>query len=227
MIIVYYWPTSNGHKIIIFLEEASLPYEIRPVDITNGEQYEASYRSIAPTCRIPAIVDTSPADGGSPISLFESGAILQYLAEKAGPIAPEDLRLRETIRQWLFWQTAHVGPMLGQYRYFSAFCPEKLPAAITRYKRQAVSIFNLLDSRLREHAYVADSYSIADIALYPWIASYAQYDMEIEAFPHVQRWIGIIAARPAVQRAYRIAEPIKTGRGLTDRGRHILFERAP
>lgn len=225
MLELYYWPTPNGHKITLFLEEAGLDYTIKPVNIGKGEQFDPAFLRIAPNNRMPALVDTAPADGGAPVSVFESGAILLYLAEKTGQFLPGDLRGRVEILQWLFWQMAGLGPMLGQNHHFSGYAPEKIPYAIERYVNETRRLYGVLDRRLAERACVAgDDYSIADMACYPWIVSHERQSMRLEDFPQLKRWFDAIAARPATQRAYARGEPY---RALSDtssaEARRILF----
>ena len=170
MIDLYYWPTPNGHKITLFLEEAGLEYAIKPVDIGKGAQFEADYLAISPNNKMPAIVDHAPADGGVPVSVFESGAILLYLADKTQRFIPGDLRGRNTVLEWLFWQMAGLGPMTGQHGHFSVYAPEKIAYAMERYRREAGRLLGVLDKRLDGRAFIAgDDYSIADMACYPWI----------------------------------------------------------
>lgn len=175
MIDLHYWPTPNAHKLTLFLEEAGLPYAIHPVNIGNGEQFRPEFLAIAPNNRMPAIVDHAPADGGAPISVFESGAILLYLAEKTGRFLPADLRGRTTVSEWLFWQMAGLGPMTGQYGHFHVYAPEAIPYAQERYAREAQRLLGVLDRRLEGRAFIAgDDYTIADMACYPWISPYAK-----------------------------------------------------
>lgn len=203
MIDLYYWTTPNGHKISLFLEEAGLPYEVHPVNIGQGDQFKPEFLKIAPNNRIPAIVDQQPADGGAPISLFESGAILLYLAEKTGRFIPQDLRGRQEALQWLFWQMGGLGPMAGQNHHFNVFAPEKIPYAIKRYIDETARLYGVLDRRLADRAFVAgEDYSIADMAIYPWIVSHERQSQKLEDFPHVQRWFNHIKQRPATVRAY-------------------------
>ncbi|AGL83094.1 GST-like protein [Pseudomonas protegens] len=209
MIDLYYWTTPNGHKISLFLEEAGLPYTLYPVNIGLGEQFKPEFLKIAPNNRIPAIVDHQPADGGQPLSLFESGAILLYLAEKTGQFLPQDLRGRQEALQWLFWQMGGLGPMAGQNHHFSQFAPEKIPYAIKRYVDETARLYGVLDRRLADRKFVAGSdYSIADMAIYPWIASYKKQSQKLEDFPHLQRWFNSIQARPATERAYALVEQV-------------------
>ncbi|WP_443693060.1 glutathione binding-like protein [Pseudomonas protegens] len=209
MIDLYYWTTPNGHKISLFLEEAGLPYTLYPVNIGLGEQFKPEFLKIAPNNRIPAIVDHQPTDGGQPLSLFESGAILLYLAEKTGQFLPQDLRGRQEALQWLFWQMGGLGPMAGQNHHFSQFAPEKIPYAIKRYVDETARLYGVLERRLADRAFVAGSdYSIADMAIYPWIASYKKQSQKLEDFPHLQRWFNSIQARPATERAYALVEQV-------------------
>lgn len=209
MIDLYYWTTPNGHKVSLFLEEAGLPYKVHPINIGQGEQFKPDFLKIAPNNRIPAIVDHSPTDGGAPISLFESGAILLYLAEKTGQFIPKDLRGRQEALQWLFWQMGGLGPMAGQNHHFSQFAPEKIPYAIKRYVDETARLYGVLDRRLADRAFVAgEDYSIADMAIYPWIVSHKWQSQRLEDFPHVQRWFNRIKERPATVRAYELVQKV-------------------
>ena len=209
MIDLYYWTTPNGHKISLFLEEAGLPYEVHPINIGQGDQFKPDFLKIAPNNRIPAIVDQQPSDGGAPISLFESGAILLYLAEKTGQFLPQDLRGRQEALQWLFWQMGGLGPMAGQNHHFSQFAPEKIPYAIKRYVDETARLYGVLDRRLADRPFVAGAdYSIADMAIYPWIVSHKWQSQRLEDFPHVQRWFNSIKERPATVRAYELVQKV-------------------
>ncbi|MBF6032963.1 glutathione S-transferase N-terminal domain-containing protein [Pseudomonas sp. P155] len=210
MIDLYYWTTPNGHKISLFLEEAGLPYNVHPINIGQGEQFQPHFLKIAPNNRIPTIVDHEPADGGEPLSLFESGAILLYLAEKTGKFLPQDLRGRQTALQWLFWQMGGLGPMAGQNHHFSQFAPEKIPYAIKRYIDETARLYGVLNKQLADNEFVAGSeYSIADMAIYPWIVSHKWQSQNLEDFPHVQRWFNHIKDRPATVKAYALVQKIK------------------
>jgi GST-like protein len=223
MIDLYYWTTPNGHKITIFLEETGTPYTIKPVNISKGEQFDPAFLAIAPNNRIPAILDRAPADGGAPLSVFESGAILQYLAEKTGRLLPRDLRGRWECLQWLYWQMGGLGPFAGQNHHFRHYAPEKHPYAIDRYVRETGRLYAVLNKRLADRPFVAGAYSIADIACYPWVQPVRQ-GQDITAFPHLARWLAEIAARPAVQRAYALAAKINVKPAVTDaKSREILF----
>lgn len=224
MIDLYYWTTPNGHKITIFLEESGLDYRLLPINIGKGEQFAADFLRIAPNNRIPAIVDHTPADGGAPLSLFESGAILLYLAEKIGRFLPDDLRGRQEVSQWLFWQMAGLGPMAGQNHHFAVYAPEKIPYAIDRYVKETARLYAVLDRRLADRAFIAGDYSIADMACYPWIVPHERQGQNLADFPHLQRWFADIAARPAVQRAYQRAEAINSTPTINDEAaRKVLF----
>ncbi|SAM32295.1 MULTISPECIES: glutathione binding-like protein [unclassified Pseudomonas] len=209
MIDLYYWTTPNGHKVSLFLEEAGLPYKVHPINIGQGDQFKPDFLKIAPNNRIPAIVDQNPSDGGAPISLFESGAILLYLAEKTGQFIPKNLRSRQEALQWLFWQMGGLGPMAGQNHHFSQFAPEKIPYAIKRYVDETARLYSVLDRRLADRAFVAgEDYSIADMAIYPWIVSHKWQSQSLEDFPHVQRWFNSIKERPATVRAYELVQKV-------------------
>jgi GST-like protein len=209
MIDLYYWTTPNGHKITIFLEETGLPYRITPVDIGRGEQFLPYFLSIAPNNRIPAIVDDDPADGGPPLAVFESGAILLYLAEETGQLIPHDLRGLSEAIQWLFWQMGGLGPMAGQNHHFRHAAPEQHPYAIARYTNETNRLYGVLNKRLADRPYLAgEAYSIADIASYPWIVPWHKHGQSLDEFPNVKRWFEAIAARPAVQRAYALVDEI-------------------
>ncbi|MDZ8261116.1 glutathione binding-like protein [Nostoc sp. ChiQUE01b] len=226
MIELYYWPTPNGHKITIFLEEVGLPYTIIPVNIGAGEQFKPEFLKISPNNRMPAIVDHEPADGGAPISIFESGAILLYLAEKTGKLIPQDLRQRTQVLQWLFWQMAGLGPMAGQNHHFSVYAPEKIEYAINRYVNETGRLYAVLNKQLADREFVAGDYSIADIAAYPWIVPHELQNQNLEDFPHVKRWFETIKARPATIRAYEKAEALKTQALDPDKSRNLLFNQS-
>ncbi|MBN4002085.1 glutathione binding-like protein [Nostoc sp. LPT] len=226
MIELYYWTTPNGHKITIFLEEVGLPYTIIPVNIGAGDQFKPEFLKISPNNRMPAIVDHLPADGGAPISVFESGAILLYLAEKTGKLIPQDLRNRTQVLEWLFWQMAGLGPMAGQNHHFSTYAPEKIEYAINRYVNETGRLYAVLNKQLADKEFVAGDYSIADIAAYPWIVPYERQSQNLEDFPHVKRWFEAIKARPATIRAYEKAEALKTEALDPDKSRDLLFNQS-
>jgi GSH-dependent disulfide-bond oxidoreductase len=222
MIDLHYWPTPNGHKITIFLEEAQLPYTIHKVDIGKGDQFKPEFLSIAPNNRIPAIIDRDPTGGGKPISIFESGAILQYLAEKTGLFLPKDLRGKTETMQWLFWQMANLGPMAGQNGHFNKYAPEKIPYAMERYTKETSRLYGVLNKRLADREYMAGAYSIADIASYPWIVPYESHKQNLDDFRHLKRWFEAIKARPAVVKAYAAVAP-SYSKPMTDEERKVLF----
>ncbi|MEH2305469.1 glutathione binding-like protein [Nostoc sp.] len=226
MIDLYYWTTPNGHKITIFLEEVGLQYTINPVNIGAGDQFKPEFLKISPNNRIPAIVDHKPVDGGAPISVFESGAILLYLAEKTGKLIPQDLRQRTQVLEWLFWQMGGLGPMAGQNHHFSAYAPEKIEYAINRYVNETGRLYGVLNKQLADREFVAGDYSIADIAAYPWIVPYERQSQNLEDFPHLKRWFETIKARPATIRAYEKAEALKTQPLDPDKSRDLLFNQS-
>ena len=227
MIDLYYWTTPNGHKVTLFLEEAELAYQIIPVNIGTGDQFKPEFLAIAPNNRIPAIVDRDPGDGGSPVSVFESGAILLYLAEKTGKFSSTDLRERTEVLQWLFWQMGGLGPMAGQNHHFSGYAPEKIPYAIDRYVKETGRLYAVLDKRLSDRAYVAGSeYSIADMAIYPWIVPYERQGQDLNYFPNIKRWFESIQARPATVRAYARAEEFQAQAVSPEQSRSVLFNQS-
>ena len=225
MIDVHYWTTPNGHKVTIFLEEAGLEYKIIPINIGKGEQFKADFLGVSPNNRIPAIVDHKPADGGKPISVFESGAILLYLADKTGKFIPKDLRSRTAALEWLFWQMGGLGPMSGQNNHFAHYAVDKLPYAIDRYRNEVNRLYGVLNTRLADRPYVAGEYSIADMASFPWVRLHERQHQKIDDFPHVKRWHAAIEARPAVERAYAKAKEVNPNAGgiRTAEERAILF----
>lgn len=222
MIELYHWPTPNGHKITIFLEEAGLPYNLHPVNIGKGEQFAPEFLAIAPNNRIPAIIDTAPAGGGNPVSVFESGAILLYLAEKTGLFLPKDLRGRTEVLQWLFWQMGGLGPMSGQNGHFVHYAPEKIPYAIDRYVKETNRLYGVMNKRLADRPYLGGDYSIADMASYPWVVPYQRYGQDLDDFPNLKRWFEAIKARSAVAKVYA-AVPASYSKPVTDAERKILF----
>lgn len=224
MIELYYWPTPNGHKITLFLEEAGLSYAIKPVDISAGEQFRPDFLAFSPNNRMPAIIDTVPADGGAPVTVFESGAILLYLAEKSGQFLPDDVRGRKTVTEWLFWQIGGLGPMAGQNHHFGTYAPEKIPYAITRYVNETNRLYGVLDRRLAGRAFIAgDGYTIADMACYPWIVPYERQQQNLADFPNLKRWFEAIAQRPATISAYALADDYRNRPTVTEESRKILF----
>jgi len=224
MIELYYWATPNGHKITMFLEEAGLEYRIHPVDIGAGDQFKPEFLAFAPNNRMPAIIDTAPAEGGEPITVFESGAILLYLAEKTGQFLPSDVRGRKTVTEWLFWQMGGLGPMAGQNHHFGLYAPEKIPYAINRYVNETNRLYGVLDRRLQGREFIAGQhYSIADIVCYPWVVPWQRQQQNIEDFPDLSRWLRAIEQRPATLRAYARGEPYSRRATETEEGKKILF----
>jgi len=223
MIDLHYWPTPNGHKITMFLEETSLPYRLVPVDIGKGEQFRPEFLAISPNNRIPAIVDHAPLGGGAPISVFESGAILLYLAQKSEQFIPESVRGSTEVIEWLFWQVGGLGPMAGQNHHFSRYAPEKIPYAIERYVKETNRLYGVLNKRLADREFVAGAYSIADMAAYPWIVPHEAQGQNLADFPHLQRWFEAIKSRPATIRAYDLAAKINPDPTMTEEQRAILF----
>lgn len=222
MLDLHYWPTPNGHKVTIFLEEAKLPYRLISVNIGRGEQFREEFLAIAPNNRMPALVDND-FEGG-PISLFESGAILQYLAEKTGLFLPSDKRGRYATLQWLYWQMAGLGPMAGQNHHFARYAPERIPYAIDRYVRETARLYGVLNRCLEKAPYVnGRDYSIADMACYPWIVPYKDQQQDLADFPHLERWFHVIAKRPAVERAYAAGARIHAGGALDEEAKRQLF----
>ncbi len=227
MIELFYWPTPNGHKITIFLEESGLPYEIHPVNIGAGDQFKPEFLEISPNNRMPAIIDHAPDDNGPPLSIFESGAILEYLAEKAGKFLPAPQRERFKVLQWLYWQVGGLGPVAGQNGHFSVYAKEKIPYAIDRYVNETNRLYGVLDRQLAKTrdagGFVAGAYSIADMASYPWIVPWKRHGQNLDDFPDLRRWFDTMRARPAVQRAYEIGDRVKPPAPLSDAEKNVLF----
>jgi GST-like protein len=220
---LYYWPTPNGHKITIFLEEAGLAYSVHPINIGKGEQFTPEYLGISPNNKIPAIVDDSPPGGGPPLALFESGNILLYLAEKTGRFLPSDARGRAETLAWLFWQMGGFGPMLGQNHHFAQYAPEKIPYAIDRYVKETSRLYHVLDTQLRGRDFVSGDYSIADMAIYPWAVPWERQGINLDEFPEVKRWLESVRSRPAVARAYEAAKAFQTSPTISDEAKKTLF----
>ncbi len=224
MIELYYWPTPNGHKVTMFLEEVGLEYRIHPVDISAGEQFKPDFLAISPNNRMPAIIDTRPADNGEPVSVFESGAILLYLAEKTGKFLPRDLRGRKTTLEWLFWQMGGLGPMAGQNHHFVQYAPEQIPYAIQRYVNETNRLYGVLERRLAGRSFLSGKeYTIADMAAYPWIVPWKRQQQELDSFPSLRRWFDAIRARPATERAYAKGEPYSNRPTVSEESKQILF----
>src|SRR5579864_8991210 len=223
MIDVHYWTTPNGHKVTIFLEEAGLEYKIIPINIGKGEQFKTDFLAVAPNNRIPAIVDHAPADGGKPISVFESGAILVYLGDKTGKFIGKDIRSRNEAMQWLFWQMGGLGPMAGQNNHFAHYALDKIPYAIDRYRNEVNRLYGVLNKKLAGRDFIAGEYSIADMASYPWVVPYERQGQKLEDFPNLKAWFERIKARPATVKAYELAKSINTAPSITEESRKILF----
>lgn len=225
MIDLHYWPTPNGHKITMFLEEAGLAYAIRPVNIVEGDQFKPDFLKLSPNNRMPAIVDQMPADGGAPVSVFESGAILVYLAEKTGRFLSADIRKRKQTLEWLFWQVGGLGPMAGQNHHFALYAPEQVPYAINRYVKETNRLYGVLNKRLADHEFLAGDYSIADMASYPWIVPHKRQGQDLDDFPHLKRWFEAIKTRPGTARAYAAGRNIQMRRpeDLTAEEKGLLF----
>jgi GST-like protein len=222
MIDFYYWPTPNGHKVAIMLEELGLPYRLKPVNILRGEQFKPAFLKINPNNKIPAIVDRD-GPGGKPFAIFESGAILQYLAEKHGRFMPQEVRRRYTVIQWLTFQVAGVGPMFGQCGHFLGYAPRKISYAIDRYRNETLRLYGVMDRRLRQVSYLAEDYSIADIATWPWVHVRWLHQIELAEFPRVKKWYERIAGRPAVQRGVNLLKTSEKIGNPDRRAREALF----
>ena len=225
MIDLYFAATPNGLKAKLFLEEANIPYRVIPISLSKGEQLKPEFLTISPNNKIPAIVDHEPIGGGEPVTLFESGAIMLYLAEKTGRLIPTDVHGRAEVLQWLFWQMAGLGPMAGQIGHFNVYAPERAPYAIDRYTRETSRLYSVLNQRLADRSFIAGEFSIADIACYPWIVPHAAHGQNLDAFPHLKRWFETIAARPATVRTYEGVENTYAPKQqtLSDEERRVLF----
>lgn len=224
MIELYYWPTPNGHKVAMFLEEAGLNYTIHPVDISAGDQFRPDFLAISPNNRMPAIIDLVPSDDGDPIGVFESGAILLYLAEKTGRFLPDDVRGRKAVMEWLFWQVGGLGPMAGQNHHFGLYAPSRIPYAIERYVKETNRLYGVLDRHLEKRTFIAgDGYSIADMACYPWVVPWKRQQQNLDDFPNLRRWFDRVGQRPATLRAYARGEPYSDRPTVTEEGKKILF----
>lgn len=223
MIDFYFWTTPNGYKVLLFLEESGIEHRIVPVNISQGEQFDPEYLKISPNNKMPAIVDHDPENATESISIFESGAILLYLAEKAGQFIPKDLPGRADVLQWLFWQMGGLGPMLGQNLHFGEYAPEKIPYAIERYVKETGRLFQVLNDRLADREYVAGEYSIADMASYPWVFKHPYLKLQLDDFPNLERWFNQVAARPATIRAYEKGATINTTPTVTEESKKFLL----
>ena len=206
---IHYWSTPNGHKITIMCEECGLPYLIKPVNIGKGEQFKPEFLAISPNNRMPAIVDPD-GPGGKPISVFESGAILQYLGRKTGKFYPAEERARVQVEEWLFWQMANLGPNAGNAHHFRNYAPEKVQYGIDRFTNEVHRIYGVMDTRLKDHDYLAGDYSIADMASYPWVRPYKNQGQDLAEFPHLEKWFQRVRERPAVAKAVKVGEDLRS-----------------
>jgi GST-like protein len=222
MIELYTWPTPNGHKVHIMLEEVGLPYEIHPIDIQKGDQFQPDFLKISPNNKMPAIVDTE-GPGGKRFSVFESGAILMYLAEKTGKFMPQDMAGKYEVVQWLMFQMGAIGPMLGQAHHFRQYAPEKIQYAIDRYTNEAGRLYRVVNKRLADRPFIAGDYSIADMAIYPWLQPWERQGQKLDDYPHIQKWFGAMGARPAVQKGMQVlADRRRTG-PMDDKAKEVMF----
>ena len=224
MIDLYYWPTPNGWKVTILLEELDIPYTVHEVNIGKGEQFEPDFLKIAPNNRMPAIIDHDPKDGGEPISVFESAAIMTYLAEKEGKFLPEDVRGRTEVNQWLYWQMGGLGPMAGQAHHFRHYAPEQVPYGIDRYTNEVNRLYGVMNKRLEDRKFLAGEYSIADMAAWPWVSPWERQGQQLSDFPNLKRWFETIEARPVVQKGFHVKRELrKEGGPRSEEERKILF----
>ncbi|WP_273048717.1 glutathione binding-like protein [Pseudoalteromonas sp.] len=227
MIDLYYWTTPNGHKITMALEELGLDYNLYPIDISKGEQFSPEFSELSPNQRIPAIIDNAPFNTFKPISIFESGAILQYLAEKSRKLIGESLTDKYKVLQWLAWQVAGLGPMAGQNHHFIHYASEQVPYAINRYQNETNRLYSVMDKQLAQTEYLAGNfYSIADIACYPWIRIHAFQSIDIEKFSNLKRWLNNIKTRPSTIKAFEVASRINTQPTVNEKASHLLFNQS-
>jgi GST-like protein len=222
MIDLYYWPTPNGWKISIMLEECGLPYNVKYVNIGTGEQFKPGFLKISPNNRMPAIVDDEPLGGGAPLAIFESGAILEYLADKTGKFMPREPRGKYEVLQWLYWQMGGLGPMAGQNHHFNMYAPEKLPYAIDRYVKETNRLYGVIEHRLRDRPFLAGDYSIADMAAFPWVVPYERQGQKLEDFPHLKHWFETMRARPAVIKGLDLGKD-RRAQNMSDEAKKVLF----
>jgi GST-like protein len=219
---LYYWPTPNGWKVSIMLEELGLPYEVKFINIGKGEQFEPSFLKIAPNNRMPAIVDPE-GPGGAPISVFESGAILQYLGRKSGQFYPQEERARVSVEEWLFWQVGGLGPMAGQAHHFRQYAPEKIAYGIDRYTNEVHRLYGVMNKRLGEVEFLGGTYSIADMASIGWIVPHANQGQDLEEFPNLKRWFEALKARPAVERGLAVGAEHRKNIAQDEEAKKVLF----
>ena len=219
---LYYWPTPNGWKVTILLEELGVPYTVKPINIGKGEQFQPDFLRISPNNRMPAIVDHEPADGGGPLSVFESGAILQYIAEKHGRFWPQDVRRKYAVTEWLFWQMGGLGPMAGQAHHFRQYAPEPIAYAVDRYTDEVNRLYGVMNTRLKDREFLAGEYSIADMASWPWVVPYERQGQNLEDFPHLKRWFNTLKARPAVERGFAVGKELRQP-SMSEEAKNVLF----
>jgi GST-like protein len=223
MIDLHYWPTPNGWKVAIMLEETGLPYRLVPVNIGRGEQFRPEFLAISPNNRMPAIVDHEPRGGGAPLAIFESGAILLYLGDKTGQFLPQDIRGRSEVTQWVMWQVGGLGPMAGQAHHFRGYAPEKIAYAIDRYTNEVNRLYGVMNRRLADRDFLAGAYSIADMAALPWVVPYDAQGQKLEDFPHLARWFEAMKARPAVARGLEVGKELRSAAKMDDEAKKVLF----
>jgi GST-like protein len=222
---LYYWPTPNGWKISILLEELGVPYRLVPVDIRKGAQFEPAFLTISPNNKIPAIIDLQPADGGAPLSVFETAAIMEYLADKHGALLPRGVRGRVEVMQWVAWQVASLGPTAGQVHHFVEYAQEQVPYAIHRFTREIERLYGVLDTRLAGREFICGDYSIADIASWVWCRLWRHHRIELDKFPHLKRWLETVGARPAVNKGFRLGNELREGQStMTAEARKVLLD---
>jgi GST-like protein len=223
MIDLYYWPTPNGWKITIMLEETGLTYRVIPVNIGRGEQFRPEFLAVGPNNRMPAIVDTEPLGGGAPLSVFESGAILLYLGDKSGKFLPADVRGRYEVTQWLMWQMGGLGPMAGQAHHFRHYAPEKIAYAVDRYTNEVNRLYGVMNKRLADREFLAGAYSVADMAAFPWVVPYQNQGQSLDEFPHLHRWFKALKARPAVERGLEVGKDLRSTGPMDEEAKKVLF----
>jgi GST-like protein len=222
MIDLYTWPTPNGHKLHIMLEECGLEYNVIPIDIGAGDQFDPDFLKISPNNKMPAMVDHD-GPGGAPYPMFESGAMLMYLAEKTGKFMPTEIKARYRVIQWLMFQMGHIGPMLGQAHHFRAYAPEQIPYAVDRYTNEATRLYRVCETRLAQSEHLADDYTIADMAVFPWLRSYERQGQDLADYPNLKCWFDAINVRPAVERALQVLAQDRREGGFDDKQKEVLF----
>jgi GST-like protein len=218
---VYYWPTPNGWKVTIMLEELGVPYNIIPVNIGKGEQFTPEFLKLSPNNRMPAIIDPEPLGGGAPLPIFESGAILEYLAEKYGKFMPKDTRGKYDVLQWLYWQMANLGPNSGQANHFRNYATEKIAYGIKRYTDEVNRLYGVMNIQLADHEFLAGAYSIADMASWPWVILYERMGQDLNEFSHLKRWVDAVQARPAVVKGKAVGEELRAE--MSEEAKKVLF----